>query len=90
MKLSIVQYSEQEKARVDYPFRIVSPPRPSICCVEGNRTQIGQPESEEGESYIYKRCRVCGHTVRFFFCPRYKSTALEVRAFRRRAGQTIH
>ena len=90
MKLSIVQYSEREEARVEYPIRIVSPPQPSTCCTEGNRMQIGKPESEEGESYFYKRCRVCGHTVRFFFSPRYKSTAFEVQAFRRRAGQTIH
>lgn len=90
MKLSIVHYTEREQARVEYPLRIVSPPRPSSCCIERNRTQIGQTENDEGESYFYKRCSVCGHTVRFFFSPRFKPTSFEVRAFERRRGQTIH
>lgn len=90
MKLSIVRYTEREQARVEYPVRIVSPPQASTCCTEMNRSRIGHPESDEGQSYFYKRCRVCGHTVRFFFSPRHKSTAYEIGVFRRRGGQTIH
>ncbi len=90
MKFSIVRYKEVEQARVEYPVRIVSPPQASICCVERNRTQVGRTETDAGDNYCYKRCRVCGHTVRFFFSPRYKSSAFEVRVFEERCGQTLH
>ena len=87
---SIVHYTDRELAREEYPSRIVSPLAPANCCVEQNRIRIGRVEAEQGDSYFYKRCRVCGHTVRFFFSPRHKSTSYEIRALIERPGHTIH
>jgi hypothetical protein len=88
--VSIVLYTDRDRPLEEYPRRIISPARPSSCCVEENRERIGGVEQEAGEAYFYKRCRVCGHTVRFFFAPRYKSTAFEAQALRQRGGQTLH
>lgn len=88
--MSIVQYTVSEKARDEYPHRIVSPPQPSPCCVESNRERVGGVEVEDGEAYFYKRCRCCGHTVRFFFPLRYKSTNYEQIVLLTRAGETLH
>ena len=87
---SIVRYTDREQAREEYPFRIISPPVPSGCCVEKNRICVGGLQVDQGDTYVYKRCRVCGHTVRFFFSPRHKSTSFETRALAERQGHTIH
>ncbi len=87
---SIVHYTDREQAREEYPFRIVSPLTPAGCCVAQNRIRIGRVEAEQGDSYFYKRCRVCGHTVRFFFSPRHKSSSFERMALSERSGHTIH
>ena len=88
--MSIVEYTDREEPTAEYPERIVSPPSASTCCVEANRERVGGVEAEEGETYFYKRCRVCGHTVRFFFTPRYKSTSLEARILEDRQSATLH
>ena len=88
--MSIVEYTDTKAARIQYPRRIVSPRAPSPCCVEENRERIGGVEVEDGETFYYKRCRVCGHTVRFFFTPRTKATRLETEVMRERAHATLH
>ena len=50
----------------------------------------GGVKVEDGETFYYKRCRVCGHTVRFFFTPRTKATRLEIKLMRERARATLH
>jgi hypothetical protein len=88
--MSIVEYTDRKTALTEYPERIVSPPSPSACCLEVNREQVGEVEVQDGETYFYKRCRVCGHTVKFFFTPRYKSTLFEVLAYLSRRRATLH
>ena len=88
--MSIVEYTDRKAARIQYPRRIVSPLTSSACCVEGNRQRVGGTEVEEGETFFYKRCRVCGHTVRFFFRPRTQATRLEIEIMRERASATLH
>jgi hypothetical protein len=65
---TIVEYSLKKKAENAYPIRIVSPPSPNICCAH-NMERIGQIENDEGRTYYYRRCRVCGYTVRHFPVP---------------------
>ena len=62
---SIVEYSERKAAVNAYPERIISPPNPSECCFSGME-QIGKLEADGNWLYVYKRCRVCGYTVRHF------------------------
>lgn len=88
--MSIVEYTDREAARIQYPRRIVSPLASSPCCVEENRKRVGGVQVEDGETFYYKRCRVCGHTVRFFFRPRAKATRLEIEIMRERARATLH
>ena len=64
---SIIVYTADQKPRNDYPRRIVSPPLPSGCCTDANRLRIGKVHEELGRNYYYKRCRVCGHTVKYYF-----------------------
>jgi hypothetical protein len=62
---SIVEYAVGKVAVNAYPERIVSPPKPSGCCVAGME-QIGEVEEDGNWLYVYKRCRTCGYTVRHF------------------------
>ncbi len=62
---TIVEYSISEEVLVDYPYRIVSPPHPSSCCVSG-MDELGNVHYGEEGPYTYKRCRGCGYTVRLF------------------------
>ena len=62
---SIVEYDERKAAVSGYPERIISPPNPSECCFSGME-QIGNVEEDGNWLYAYKRCRVCGYTVRHF------------------------
>jgi hypothetical protein len=64
---SIIVYTKDQKPRNDYPKRIVSPPFPAACCKDANRERIGKVHEELGRNYYYKRCRVCGHTVKYYF-----------------------
>ncbi len=60
---TIVEYTDQKKPTNSYPKRIVSPLAPGTCCYS-KMEQIGGEHREEGWSFIYKRCRKCGYTVR--------------------------
>ncbi len=64
---SIIVYTTGQKPRNEYPKRIVSPPFPSACCTDAHRERIGKIHEELGRNYYYKRCRVCGHTVKYYF-----------------------
>ncbi len=64
---SIIVYTKDQKPRNEYPKRIVSPPYPAACCTDANRERIGKIHEELGRNYYYKRCRVCGHTVKYYF-----------------------
>lgn len=61
----IVEYDEQKQAINAYPERIISPPQPGDCCAAGME-QVGNVEEDGSWLYVYKRCRVCGYTVRHF------------------------
>jgi len=62
---SIVEYNGRKQTANDYPDRIVSPPNPSGCCF-ANMKQVGGVEEDGNWLYIYKRCGICGYTVRHF------------------------
>jgi len=65
---SIIEYRNDQSAINDYPRRIVSPTRPSVCCMRGME-QIGRPAFDAAWRFYYKRCAVCGYTVRCFYAP---------------------
>jgi len=65
---NIVEYRNDAPARNDYPRRIVSPLTPSGCCA-ANMTRIGQSAIDATWRFYYKRCSVCGYTVRCFYAP---------------------
>jgi hypothetical protein len=60
---TIVEYTDEKKPTNAYPKRIVSPREPGPCCVS-KMEQIGTEQREQGWTFIYKRCRKCGFTVR--------------------------
>lgn len=62
---TIVEYSAEEQPYSAYPERIVFPPLPARCCV-ARMERVGKIEWEDGFPYYYRRCRVCGYTVRHF------------------------
>jgi hypothetical protein len=62
---TIVEYTDEKPPVNTYPKHIVSPTEGSTCCPQ-KMEQIGGIEREGGRSYFYRRCRVCGFTVRHF------------------------
>jgi len=60
---TIVEYSTQKRAINAYPTRIVSPPVASDCC-SSLAIQVGEVQDERGWPFVYRRCAVCGFTVR--------------------------
>ena len=60
---TIVEYSRQKKAINAYPARIISPPAPGDCC-SSLAIQVGEVQDEQGWPFVYRRCAVCGFTVR--------------------------
>ncbi len=78
---NIIRYSEDEAPRNDYPKRIVSPPIPSACCTDENRTMIGAIREVDGFKFCYKICDSCGHAVKFYF-PAIQSTNAAVKEYR--------
>lgn len=66
---SIIEYRNDQPATNDYPRRIVSPTRPSACCMR-RMERIGRPAFDAAWRFYYKRCTVCGYTVRCFYAPR--------------------
>ncbi len=65
MNTTIVEYTDEKPPLNNYPSRIVSPTKGKACCAR-NMEQIGGVQGEEKRSYFYRRCRVCGYTVRHF------------------------
>lgn len=78
---SIVEYDERKSAINAYPERIVSPPQPNDCCPSGME-QVGDVEEDGNWLYVYKRCRVCGYTVRHFLM-------MSPRALRKMRGEIL-
>lgn len=62
---TIVQYTAEKAAYNGYPTRIVSPPGPGPCCFSCMEP-VGMGGHERGLVYDYRRCRLCGYTVRHF------------------------
>jgi hypothetical protein len=84
--MTIVRYDPDTKPKDRYPREIVSPPSPSACCV-GAMRRIGRTERGEGGwPYFYKRCQVCGYTVREFLGPTELEKHVLERIRRRREG----
>lgn len=62
---TIVEYNSGKNPLNAYPERIVSPFQPDSCCAD-HMMQVGKVEEERGFLYYYRRCRVCGFTIRYF------------------------
>jgi hypothetical protein len=62
---TIVEYTDEKPRLNMYPKRIVSPGKGKACCAR-KMEQIGGIEREGERSYFYRRCKVCGYTVRHF------------------------
>ncbi len=65
---NIVEYRSDMPPSNEYPRRIVSPLTPSACC-QANMTRVGHNEIDATWRFYYKRCSVCGYTVRCFYAP---------------------
>ena len=65
---SIIEYRDDQAPASDYPRRIVSPTTPSACCMD-HMQRIGHPEFDANWRFFYKRCGICGYTVRCFYAP---------------------
>lgn len=64
----IVEYRSDQAPRNEYPRRIVSPVTPSACCLT-QMTRVGPSAIDAAWRFYYKRCSVCGYTVRCFYAP---------------------
>ena len=62
---TIVHYTTAEAPFNGYPRRIVSPPLAGACCLD-EMEAVGSIHWDDAFPYIYRRCPVCGHTVRHF------------------------
>ncbi len=77
---TIVEYNPSKQAVNAYPRWIISPLFPSPCCTS-EMEPVGRQLEEDGWPFFYKRCRVCGYTVRRFhmspdsFVERWKASA---------------
>jgi hypothetical protein len=80
---NIIEYSETETPKNDYPRRIVSPARPSPCCNDQNRISVGSIREVEGFKFCYKVCQKCGHAVKYFF-PATESSSDALKQYRAR------
>jgi hypothetical protein len=65
---NIIEFRDDLPAVNQYPRRIVSPTRPSACCT-GHMERMGHAEIDAHWRFYYKRCTVCGYTVRCFYAP---------------------
>jgi hypothetical protein len=65
---NIVEYRNDVPPANDYPQRIVSPVAPSPCCLV-SMAPVGHNAIEGMWRFHYKRCTVCGYTVRCFYAP---------------------
>ncbi len=62
---TIVEYTSLKRALNAYPRRIVSTTFPGRCCPSAT-VQVGEVQEERGWPFVYRRCAVCGFTVRRF------------------------
>ncbi len=60
---TIVTYTDAHPPLNDFPRCIVSPTRPSPCCL-AHMEEVGGPQREDHREYVYRRCWRCGFTVR--------------------------
>jgi hypothetical protein len=60
---TIVEYADTKVPLNRYPHRIISPSHSSPCCFSDTE-EIGPEAHGDHWVYRYKRCRVCGFTVR--------------------------
>jgi hypothetical protein len=60
---TIVEYTDQKRAKNLYPKRIISPSQSSPCCFS-DMEEVGTPLQDDRWIYQYKRCRSCGFSVR--------------------------
>ena len=81
--MSIIEFRNDVLPVNDYPRRIVSPTAPSVCCTVGME-RIGDPETDETGQFYYKRCSVCGYSVRSFFAPSPTRVIEQVQQIRRK------
>ena len=80
---SIIEYSDSETPKNDYPRRIVSPTRASTCCTDDSRINVGSLREVEGFMFCYRVCQECGHAVTYFD-PSTESTSPALKAYRER------
>lgn len=60
---TIVEYTDQKRAKNLYPARIISPVRSGPCCFS-DMEEVGKPQEDSRWVFQYKRCKKCGFTVR--------------------------
>lgn len=65
---NIIEYRDDQAPASDYPRRIVSPTAPSACCMD-HMERIGHAGYDANWRFFYKRCGICGYTVRCFYAP---------------------
>jgi len=78
---NIIEYTDKESPKNQYPRRIVSPPRASSCCTDESRLDVGSVREVEGFKFCYRICQECGHAVKYFF-PAVESTSRAVKEYR--------
>jgi len=62
---TVVEYSAHKRAINAYPTKIVSPTSPGPCCLSSTK-QVGDAHEDRGWPFVYRRCAVCGFTMRRF------------------------
>lgn len=63
---TIVEYTARKKPFNAYPKRVISPFHHQSCC-SARMVQIGTVRKDQrGFSFYYRRCQVCGFTLRHF------------------------
>lgn len=65
---NIIEFRDDIPPVNEYPRRIVSPTVPSGCCTD-HMERIGRHEIDANWRFYYKRCAVCGYSVRCFYAP---------------------
>ena len=78
---NIIEYSDSESPKNQYPRRIVSPPHASSCCTDASRLNVGSVREVEGFKFCYRVCQECGHAVKYFF-PAIESTSKAIKEYR--------
>ena len=65
---NIIVYRDDQAPANDYPRRIVSPTAASACCMD-HMVRVGRAAFDANWRFFYKRCAMCGYTVRCFYAP---------------------